>query len=147
LCVGGDGDGGGGGAVGLRPKGMYGCVVCSLRRLGFPSLKRHSGGRFREPTELGAKYAHRDFTYVVPFEETKPAEPSTTVWYGRGLPVPMVAIRSVCFRILAAISSYELLSRCSLACWTHMDEGYNTTILDIKYKMLEKYQFSHTSYG
>lgn len=126
---------------GSAPKGVYVCVACSLRRLGFPSLNRHPGGRFREPIELGIEYSHRAFTDVVPFEETKPTEPSTTVQYGRGLPVPMVTIGSVCFRILAAISSYELRLRCSLACWTRMDEGYNPTGLYIKYKMLEKYHF------
>ena len=56
-----------------------------------------AGGRFREPTELGAEYAHRAFTNVVPFDETEPTEARTAVRYGRGLPVPMVAKPSVDF--------------------------------------------------
>jgi hypothetical protein len=39
---------------GSAPEACEVCVACSWRRLGFPSLNRHSGGRFREPTKLGA---------------------------------------------------------------------------------------------
>lgn len=47
------------------------------------SVSRTDGAR--------AEYAHRTFTNVVPFDETKPTEPSTGGRYGWGLPVPMVA--------------------------------------------------------
>ncbi len=56
-----------------------------------------AGGRFREPTELGAEYAYWAFTNVVPLDETEPSEPNTGGRYGRGLPVPMVAKPSVDF--------------------------------------------------
>jgi hypothetical protein len=59
--------------------------------LGSSPLYIGAGGRFREPMELGAEYAHRSITNVVPFNKTNPTEPSTGGWYGRSLPVPMVA--------------------------------------------------------
>jgi hypothetical protein len=45
---------------------------------------------FHKPAEPGAKYVHRAFTNIVPFEETDPTESGTGGRYGRGLPVPMV---------------------------------------------------------
>jgi hypothetical protein len=73
----------------------------------------------------------------------RPTEPGTAVRYGAGLPVLMVAKATGCFRILDAISSYELRFGCSSARWTRMDEGYNTFALDLKYNMLENITFPH----
>jgi hypothetical protein len=53
----------GGRAAGLRPRGRV--CGCPWRRLGFPSLNRRSGGRFREPAELRAEYAHRAFKMLL----------------------------------------------------------------------------------
>jgi hypothetical protein len=52
------------------------------------------------------------------------------------------AVRSVAnvhdiLSILAAISSYELQFRCSSACWTRMDEDFNTMILDLDFEMIK----------
>ena len=107
------------------------CEDCFWRRLGFPSLNRRSGGRFCEPTELGAEYAHWAFTNVVPFDKTKPSEGGTTVRYGRAAPVPVVAIPADTLLVLFAISSYELRFGCSLARWNRMDGRYNKIVLDI----------------
>jgi hypothetical protein len=37
--------------------------------------------------------------------------------------------------ILAAISSYELQFRCSLAYWNRMDESYDTKVLNLDFKL------------
>jgi hypothetical protein len=80
--------------VGIQP---HGCIwMCPPPWL-IPSLYRYSGGRFREPTKLGAEYAHRAFTNVVPFDEAEPKEVRTAVRYGRGLAVPMAAIPADAF--------------------------------------------------
>jgi hypothetical protein len=44
--------------------------------------------------------------------------------------------------ILGAISSYELRFGCFLACWTRMDEGYNTMVLHHNFEVIEKFTFS-----
>jgi hypothetical protein len=66
----------------------YGCcdgcyVDWFRRRLGFPSLNRHSGDWFCEPTDINVEHGHRAFTNVVPFDESKPKEVRTTIRYGR----------------------------------------------------------------
>lgn len=91
VCSGYGGGGYGEGSGGRAPSLGRGWIVFSLDSSP-PYIG--VGGRFREPTELGAEYAYRAFTNVVPFDETEPSEPSTGGRYRRVLPVPMVAIRS-----------------------------------------------------
>jgi hypothetical protein len=62
-------------------------------------------------------------------------------WYGQAVrPDSRRTLR--CFGILAAISLYKLRLRYSLTRHTHMDEGYNTMILDLYFEMTEKLSFS-----
>jgi hypothetical protein len=76
-------------AARLRSRGRV-WIISPLWLL--PSLYRHPGGRFLEPTELGAEYAHWAFTKVVPFDEMEPTKVHTAV-----RSVPMVAMPSDAF--------------------------------------------------
>ena len=61
------------------------------------SSKIATNGNKLCPTELQAEYAHRPFTNVVPFDETKPMEGGTTVRYGRAWTILMVSTLVVTF--------------------------------------------------
>jgi hypothetical protein len=111
------------------------CVACCRWWLGFPSLNRHSRGRFRELTEPGAEYAHwhSQMLFCLTKRIRWRSEPPYSMG---GVCLYWWSLLFVCFRILVVISSYKLRLRFFSACWTRMDEDYNTMALDRKYKML-----------